>query len=260
MDNPRIDSKGQGPTGKENVMRWQVAVGSSQDAAAAVRAGALGLDLQTAPPERVRAICAQVRNQADGIVIDAALPALAGPSALQARLQPLRDAGVDRIAVPLGEGAGAVPLLRLIAAARPEAGQPLLMPVLALPLLAGAPQAGAVDRLEALASLARQQRVRALLIDLETGAPEPGAIWRQRPVGSRLPLLVRDLQAAGIEVGLRVAVRREQIGRLADWAPDFATLVCQERGAHGDPVLDVDRLLERLRDPRTPQRRPALAA
>jgi hypothetical protein len=257
MDNPRIDSKGQGPTGKENVMRWQVAVGSSQDAATAVRAGALGLDLQRAPPERVRAICTQVRNQADGIVIDMALPVLAGPSALQARLQPLRDAGVDRIAVPLGEGAGAVPLLRLIAASQPEAGQPLLMPVLALPLPL---LAGAVDRLEALASLARQQRVRALLIDLETGAPEPGAIWRQRPVGSRLPLLVRDLQAAGIEVGLRVAVRREQIGRLLDWAPDFATLVCQERGAHGEPVLDVDRLLERLRDPRTPQRRPALAA
>ena len=61
-------------------------------------------------------------------------------------------------------------------------------------------------------------------------------------------------------MGLRVAVRREQIGRLRDWAPDFVTLVCQERGAHGEPVLDVDRLLERLRDPRTPQRRPALAA
>lgn len=239
-------------------MRWQVAVGSSQDAAAAVRAGALGLDLQTAPPERVRAICAQVRNQADGIIIDAALPALAGPSVLQARLQPLRDAGVDRIAVPLGEGAGAVPMLRLIAASRPEAGLPLLMPVLALP--AGAPQAAAVDRLEALASLARQQRVGALLLDLETGAPEPGAVWSLRPARSGLPALIRRLQGAGIEVGLRVAVRREQIGRLRDWAPDFVTLVCQERGAHGEPVLDVERLLERLRDPRTPQRRPALAA
>lgn len=237
-------------------MRWQVAVGSSQDAAAAVRAGALGLDLQTAPPERVRAICAQVRNQADGIIIDAALPALAGPSALQARLQPLRDAGVDRIAVPLGEGAVAVPMLRLIAASRPEAGLPLLMPVLP----AGAPQAAAVDRLEALASLARQQRVGALLLDLETGAPEPGAVWSLRPARSGLPALIRRLQGAGIEVGLRVAVRREQIGRLRDWAPDFVTLVCQERGAHGEPVLDVDRLLERLRDPRTPQRRPALAA
>ena len=231
-------------------MRWQVAVGSSQDAAAAVRAGALGLDLQTAPPERVRAICAQVRNQADGIIIDAALPALAGPSALQARLQPLRDAGV--------EGAVAVPMLRLIAASRPEAGLPLLMPVLALP--AGAPQAAAVDRLEALASLARQQRVGALLLDLETGAPGPGAVWSLRPATSGLPALIRRLQGAGIEVGLRVAVRREQIGRLRDWAPDFVTLVCQERGAHGEPVLDVDRLLERLRDPRTPQRRPALAA
>lgn len=239
-------------------MRWQVAVGSSQDAAAAVRAGALGLDLQTAPPERVRAICAQVRNQADGIIIDAALPALAGPSALQARLQPLRDAGVDRIAVPLGEGAVAVPMLRLIAASRPEAGLPLLMPVLALP--AGAPQAAAVDRLEALASLARQQRVGALLLDLETGAPEPGAVWSLRPASSGLLALIRRLQGAGIEVGLRVAVRSEQIGRLRDWAPDFVTLVCQERGAHGEPVLDVDRLLERLRDPRTPQRRPALAA
>ena len=239
-------------------MRWQVAVGSSQDAAAAVRAGALGLDLQAAPPERVRAICAQVRNQADGIIIDAALPALAGPSALQARLQPLRDAGVDRIAVPLGEGAVAVPMLRLIAASRPEAGLPLLMPVLALP--AGAPQAAAVDRLEALASLARQQRVGALLLDLETGAPEPGAVWSLRPASSGLLALIRRLQGAGIEVGLRVAVRREQIGRLRDWAPDFVTLVCQERGAHGEPVLDVDRLLERLRDPRTPQRRPALAA
>ena len=239
-------------------MRWQVAVGSSQDAAAAVRAGALGLDLQAAPPERVRAICAQVRNQADGIIIDAALPALAGPSALQARLQPLRDAGVDRIAVPLGEAAVAVPMLRLIAASRPEAGLPLLMPVLALP--AGAPQAAAVDRLEALASLARQQRVGALLLDLETGAPEPGAVWSLRPATSGLPALIRRLQGAGIEVGLRVAVRREQIGRLRDWAPDFVALVCQERGAHGEPVLDVDRLLERLRDPRTPQRRPALAA
>jgi len=72
--------------------------------------------------------------------------------------------------------------------------------------------------------------------------------------------ILKWLQGAGIEVGLRVAVRREQIGRLRDWAPDFVTLVCQERGAHGEPVLDVDRLLERLRDPRTPQRRPALAA
>ncbi|MFO1277637.1 MAG: hypothetical protein U1F21_16855 [Sphaerotilus natans] len=243
-------------------MRWQVAVRSSQDAAAAVRAGALGLELQVAAPERVRAICTQVRNQADGVLIGVTLPQAGSTAALQARLQPLLEAGADRIAVPLGDAATAAPLLRLLATLdRRERGRggPALVPVLALPVheLAGGT---AVDRVESLASLARAEGLRAVLLDLEAGATDtPGAVWRLRPLPARVPALIRALQGAGIEVGVQVAVRREDIGRLVDWAPDSATLVCQERDAQGDPVLDVDRLLERLRDPRTPQRQPALA-
>jgi len=261
MDNPWIDARthGQGE-GSKMGMRWQVAVESSQDAAAAVRAGAVALELQQGAPERVRAICTQVRHQADGILISVSLPAPRSPAALQASLQPLREAGVDRVAVPLGEAATAASLLRLLAGASwrgGEAGGPVLMPVLSLP--GGVVSPDAVGRLEALVSLALRESVQALVIDLDAGASDPGAIWRARPVPARVPRLIRTLQRAGIEVGVRVTTGRQDLARLLDWGADFATLACWERDARGERVLDVDRLLERLRDPRTPQQRVPLA-
>jgi hypothetical protein len=235
-------------------MRWQVAVESSQDAAAAVRAGAVGLDLLQSAPERVRAICTQVRHQADGILISVTLPPPRSPAALRASLQPLREAGVDRVAVPLGDAATAAAMLRLLAGTAWRAGLsdgPVLMPVLSLP--AGVVPADAVGRLEALVSLSLREGVQALVIDLDAAASPAGAFWRARPVPARVPRLIRTLQRSGIEVGVKVQTPRQDLARLLDWGADFASLACWERDARGERVLDVDRLLERLRDPRTPQ-------
>ncbi|MFT3666132.1 (5-formylfuran-3-yl)methyl phosphate synthase [Piscinibacter sp.] len=216
-------------------VRLLVSVRSVAEALLAARGGADFIDLKEPargalgglPEDTLRAIVPALRAHGHAQPVSATIGDLApGEQAeILARVRRVAACGVDIVKVGIERGPGAGALLRALA----RSGTPLVPVFIA--------DRGLDERAVALAL-----GLGFAGVMLDTADKRGGSLFDALPAAA-IARFVATARAAGVMVGLAGALRREQAGRIAALAPDFAGFrgaVCAggERGA----ALDAGRL------------------